>query len=50
MGHGNALKFEQIDLQQPFLIGDQLNFLDGPVLSAVIPRFPAVCVVRASVL
>jgi len=30
VGHGNGLKFEQIDLQQSFLIGDQLNFLDRP--------------------
>lgn len=44
------LKFEQIDLQQPFLISDQFNFLGRAVLSALIPRFPAVCAVRASVL
>jgi hypothetical protein len=30
MGHRDALQFEQIDLQQPFLIRDQLNFLDRP--------------------
>jgi hypothetical protein len=29
VGHRDALKFKQIDLQQPFLISDKLNFLDG---------------------
>jgi hypothetical protein len=52
VGHGNGLKFEQIDLQQPLLIGDQLNFLDRPYGTVggnpEIPRRlrrPGVCVV-----
>ncbi len=52
VGHSNGLKLEQIDLQQPFLIGDQLNFLDRSYVTVggnpEIPcrlRRPGVCVV-----